>query len=347
MTRAVLAATSLLVACEPLSPITPPDAGYDGGICGGSLCPPEQVTGQLIDPWDLASDDANLYWLEYGLETTGTDGQLMKQSKSVTCLDRDAGCAVDLNQDPLGIYLVDTLTVGQDTVCWTSGVETSRKVNCQSLTTHSQTTVASNQVWATAPRFAEGSLWWANEDPSGGVMRSSLSGPAVSFVGRPNPTSVIAVPGVVAWTESGVGTGSVLSRAMDGGALVAIAIQQQAPRSIIACGDSLVWVNYGAGTVMKGTTAAGSGVPIVSNQQHPFEVVCDADFVYWLNAGNSTNGADGSLWQARLDGSEALAMVQGIPIAVALTQDDTFIYYIAQGLVTRLEGAIWKMRKHP
>ena len=56
---------------------------------------------------------------------------------------------------------------------------------------------------------------------------------------------------------------------------------------------------------------------------------------------------DGSLWQARLDGSEAKVMAQGIPLAWSLAADDTWLYYIAQGTVTRLEGAIWRMRKHP
>ncbi len=324
----------------------PPDAGPDGGSCDGGLCPPEKITGELMDLWDLASDEANLYWLDNGNENAGLFGQLVRQSKSVVCLKADAGCSTDLTPDPQGLFRVDTLTVGNGHVCWTDGQETARDLRCLDTTTNNLTVVARSQAWATGPRWFGTTLWWVDQTDTGTLQHSDLATGPVTFVGRPNPTSVVVTADTVAWTETGVGSPAVLSRPLAGGSSTPIAIQQQAPRSLVACGDALVWVDFGKGTVMKGTTAANSGAPIVSNQQRPLNVVCDATHVYWLNAGLSQAGTDGSLWQARLDGTEVLPMVQAIQLAAGLTQDDTYVYFGASGVNTG-SGAIWRMRKHP
>jgi hypothetical protein len=108
-----------------------------------------------------------------------------------------------------------------------------------------------------------------------------------------------------------------------------------------------VWANYRDQGVMSATLTPDSGTLLVGGQKRPFQVVCDATHLYWLNSGVSTSGADGELWQARLDGTEAQPMVRGISLAWALAIDDVYVYYIAQGTVTRVDGVIWRMRKHP
>ncbi|MEW5742401.1 MAG: hypothetical protein AB1938_26020 [Myxococcota bacterium] len=338
------------------------DAGDtpDAGPCDGGFCAPELLTAERIDPWDLAVDGQHLYWLEYGLATNGLDGQVMKQRKDVVCLTRDAGCAVDLNTGVFGRFQVDTMTLTGDELCWTEHDANARDVICQGLLSNAERTLASNQPGATEPVAVGGELWWVNRGSSlaaqdGQVMKLSLTAPPgtpprAMVSSRPAPGSVAVGPGHFAWTEAGssVDAGAVWAAPLDGGAPFAIAAGQRTPLSVVRCGPDgeLFWVNYRDNTVMKGAFAPSSGTVLVSNQKSPFQVVCDEDTLYWLNAGVSANGADGELWQARLDGGEAAVMVRGIPLAWALAVDDVYVYYLAQGTVTRLDGRLYRVRKH-
>jgi hypothetical protein len=376
MSRSLGRATWVLIlavvgSCGALTPSRPDasvelDAGTfdagppDAGLCGGAFCPPERMTGELIDPWDLVVDDANLYWLEYGLSTNGNDGMVMQQAKDTRCLKRDAGCAQDLNTRVYGRQRVDTMTLAQGELCWTEGYDSARDVVCQSLTTHLERTLARNQAYATEPMSVNGQLLWVNETRSsdaGLVSQLALDAPGGTMptviARRLAPTSVTMLGDSVAWAElgpllpgGGLNVGAVVA-SVRGVGLVTVGDRQGSPRSLKTCGEALYWVNYSQGLVMRGTLAPDSGVPLVTGQKHPFDVACDATHLYWLNAGLSSNGADSELWQARLDGSEAKVMTQGISLAFALALDDTYAYYIAQGTVTRIDGVIWRMRKHP
>ncbi len=334
------------------------DAGQtvDAGPCDGGFCRPEKITGERIDPWDIAVDGTNVYWLEYGLATNGLDGKLMRQPKNTVCLKYDGGCADDLNTRFFGRFRVDSMTLAGEELCWTENYANARDVVCQSVITNAERFVARMQPVATEPIAWGGELLWVDYGTSaaardGQVMRKSLSAsaataPTVIASMRAGPGSVAVAPGYFAWTETGVDGGAVIAQPMDGGAPISVASGQRAPGSVIECGGALYWVNASANTIMRGTLAAESGVAVVSGQKTPFQLVCDATTLYWLNSGVSANGADGELWQARLDGSEAAVMARGISLAWALTIDDEYVYYIAQGTVTRLEGAIWRIRKH-
>ena len=282
--------------------------------------------------------------------------KLMRQAKNSVCLKYDGGCADDLNTQFFGRFRVDSMTLAGEELCWTENYANARDVVCQSVITSAERFVARSQPVATAPIAVGGELLWVDYGTSaatqdGQVMRKSLSAPSATAPTviasmRPGPGSVAVAPGHFVWAETGVDAGAVIAQPMDGGALISIASGQRAPASVIACGGALYWVNYSANTIMRGALTAGSGVPIVTNQKSPFSIVCDATTLYWLNSGVSANGADGELWQGKLDGSEAAVMVRGISLAWALTIDDDYVYYIAQGTVTRLEGAIWRIRKH-
>lgn len=356
----------LTAACTPLT-LPGADAGdddagadagpvaVDAGICDGGFCPPERVTAELIDPWDLAVDATNVYWLEWGLETGGTSGQVMKQPKNTACLKRDAGCAVDLNMNALGRFRVDTMTLANGELCWTENYANARDVVCQSLTTNLERFVARNQPYATRPIYAAGELLWVNQGSAldGTVMRIAADAPAGTMPAqvarrRPVPNSVAVMAGQVVWAEAGssADAGAVFAAA-PGGGTTQLASLQPNPLSVIACDGGVYWANYRGGTIMRASLVAESAVQLVGGQRAPFQVVCDATHLYWLNAGVSPTGADGALWQARLDGSEATPMVQGIPVAWALAIDDTYIYYVAQGTQVRTQGVIWRIRKHP
>ncbi len=341
---------------EPLDAGVDAGSGVDAGPCDGGFCRPELITAQLIDPWDLAVDATSVYWLEYGLATNGLDGQLMRQPKNTVCLQRDAGCAVDLNTKGSGRFRVDSLTKAGDELCWTENYANARDVVCQSVITNAERLVASNQPAATEPIAANGELLWVNYGTSaaaldGQVLHKGLmatGAPAAIVSMRAAPTSVAVAPGHFVWAEAGlsVDAGAVLAVPMAGGTPVTIASGQRTPLSVVACGDALYWVNYRDNTVMRGALDAGSGVAIVGNQKAPFQITCDESKLYWLNSGLSANGADGELWQAKLDGSEAAVMVQGISLAWALSIDEVYVYYIAQGTQTRIAGEIWRIRKH-
>ena len=250
------------------------------------------------------------------------------------------------------------MTVAGSELCWTEGYANARDVVCQSVVTNAARYVARSQPVATEPIAVGGDLLWVNLGTSaatqdGQVLRKALNlGSAVIPTTiaslRPAPNSVAVAPGHFVWAEAGLtaDAGAIAAQPMDGGALFFVATGQRAPLSVIACGGALYWVNYRENTVVRGALAPDSGVVLVNNQKAPFQIVCDATTLYWLNSGVSVNGADGELWQAKLDGSEAAVMVQGISLAWALTLDDDFVYYIAQGTVTRVQGAIWRIRKH-
>lgn len=383
--RFILGFSVTVLACGPLTPPAtdagtpdagPPgvdagtdagsDAGFDAGFdagqamdagpCDGGFCAPERLTAERIDPWDLAVDGTYVYWLEYGLATNGLDGQVMRQRKDTVCLKRDGGCAEDLNTRFNGRFRVDSMTLAGNELCWAEHYANDRDVVCQGLTTNAERFVARNQSEASEPIASGGELLWVNRGNAlqdGQVMQKSLSAPASTLPTvvagpRASPTSVAVAAGHVVWAEAGlsIDAGAVLAQPMDGGAAFTLASGQRTPLSVVACGGALYWVNYRDNTVQRGTLAPGSGAALVGNQKQPFQLVCDATTLYWLNAGVSASGADGELWQAKLDGSEAAAMVQGIPLAWALTLDDEYVYYIAQGTVTRVNGELWRIRKH-
>ena len=261
-----------------------------------------------------------------------------------------------LNTRFSGRFRVDTLTMASDELCWTENYASARDVVCQSVITNAARTVASNQPAATEPIAVNGELWWVNYGTSaaaqdGQVMHKGLTAtgaPTASISMRAAPNSVAVAQGNVVWAEAGtnVDAGTVMAMPVGGGTPVVIASGQRTPLSVIECGGALYWVNFRDNAVMRGTLAAGSGVAIVTNQKAPFQIVCDGTTLYWLNAGVSTNGADGELWQAELDGSKSAVMVQGISLAWALTVDDAYVYYIAQGTQTRIAGEIWRIRKN-
>ena len=183
------------------------DAGstVDAGPCDGGFCRPEKITGELIDPWDLAVDGTSLYWLEYGLATNGLDGQLMRQPKNTVCLKRDGGCAVDLNTQFFGRFRVDSMTLAGSELCWTENYANARDVVCQSVVTNAERFVARNQALATEPIAVGGDLLWVNYGTSaaaqdGQVMRKALNlgstvlpTPIASL--RRAPNSVAVAPG--------------------------------------------------------------------------------------------------------------------------------------------------------
>lgn len=339
----------------------PPDAGEapDAGPCDGGFCAPERLAAERIDPWDLAVDGTHVYWLEYGLATNGLDGEVNRLPKGAVCLKRDAGCVEDLNTQVLGRFRVDALTVAGDELCWTEAYANARDVVCQGLVSRTERFLARNQPGATRPVAAAGALWWVNYGTSaaaadGQVMTKSLSAPAATpptpvVSMRAAPNTVTVGPTHFAWSEAGpaVGAGAVLAAPLDGGAPFAVASGQRTPLSVAQCGPggALYWVNDEGNAVMRGALAPDSGVELVPAQRRPFQLVCDGEHLFWLNAGVTANGADGELWQARLDGSEAAVMVRGISLAWALAVDDAWVYYIAQGTQTRIQGEIWRVRK--
>lgn len=329
----------------------------DAGICGGNFCAPEMVAAQLIDPWDIAVNGTHVYWLEYGLATNGLDGQLMKLAKNTTCLQRDAGCSEDINTYFQGRFRVDSMALTPDELCWTEHYHYARDVVCQGLVTYAERYVARNQPIATEPVFANGALFWVNQGTTGAASDGQVQ--RVSLTGTPTPTSIATnrpYPNAVAvfddhwvWSENGVtaaDAGAVWAQPFDGGSAFAIATQQRSAISVVRCNDRPYWLDFRAGTVMRGDVGADSGVVLVTGQKTPFQVVCDDRNLYWLNQGVSANGADGELWQADLDTGNAALMVQGISLAWALAVDDTHVYYIAQGTQTRINGIIWRIRKH-
>lgn len=339
-----------------------PDAGVmtvDAGPCDGGFCAPELLAAERVDPWDLAVDDGYIYWLEYGLATNGLDGEVDRLAKGTTCLHRDAGCVEDLNFDFLGRFRVDTLTVAGENLCWTEWYAEARHVVCQSLVTNGERTMAVDQPAATRPFVVGDALYWVNQGTSaaasdGQLQRLSLSAaqgtsPTTLVDHRPFPGSATVAQEHLVWTELGVTSdaGAVWALPLDGGPAFALEGQLRAPLSVQRCGplEQVRWVEFREGTVKGGALSPDSGVLLVTGQQRPFQLACDDTYLFWLNAGVSATGADGSLWRARLDGTGAEPMVRGIPYAGAMAIDAQYVYYLALGTQTRIDGRLYRIRK--
>lgn len=330
----------------------PVDSGTpDAGACAGSPCTPELLVAERIDPYDLAVNATKLYWLEYGLDTAGLDGEINVIAKGATCLRHDGGCVTDLNMDAFGRFRVSTLTLTPDDVCWVEGYEYGRDVFCQGLVTNTLHHLASNQPYASRITWDGADVLWATYDVDGGVLRhrpETGSEPISVAAHRPHPVNVVGLRDFWVWGEAhGGNNGFVFALPRDGGSQTVVQDALRSPNALVAVDDHrIAWDDYGAKTLWVADLSTGmaSSAPL-SAATDILAMATDGQALFFVTTGSAPNYADGELWRAELDGSQQRRLVPGIPITASLAVDEAYVYYIAMGTVTRLDGRIYRVPK--
>ena len=124
---------------------------------------------------------------------------------------------------------------------------------------------------------------------------------------------------------------SVLKAPKAGGTASPISTTESIPYGIASNGTDLFWANHYQSANSIGH-ALISGVttknPIISGTpqvQYPSYVAADATYVYWGNAGQS--GTDASVYRAKLDGTEPVALAKNLGPVYGLAIDTTTVYF--------------------
>jgi hypothetical protein len=332
-----------------------PDAGPDAGACDGP-CAPVTLAAGLVLPVDVAVNDRQVYWLEYGGQNQGLCGTVNRVGKLDGCPQADAGC---VDQIAWERFQVAAMALGDSDVCWIEFYPEMREIHCLALATGAIRKMVDNRKNTDSIVIDSGNIVFADAGSSRALADGQIAqvplgaGPtAVTTLvsGRPEPTTVAADAAGLYWGEDGKSdaTGAVWAAARDGSGVRPLASGQRGPRSLRVAGDYVYWTNELSGEVMRvRRDGSAQAETIASAQSAPIALVVDSDSVYWLDYGTPPNRLDGVLMRAALDGSGAAPLATGIPTAAALAVDDQFVYWVNQGTEQNnyLDGYLRKIRK--
>ena len=134
------------------------------------------------------------------------------------------------------------------------------------------------------------SAYWA--DSVGSVLKCAVGGCtsptslATSSLLQGAAYGLAIDAGNVYWTNSGVGTVSMVSKTGTGATVLALG--QNSPMGVAVDATSVYWANSGDGTLMKVPIGGGTTATVATGQSGPTGVAVDASFVYWTNATGGT-----------------------------------------------------------
>jgi hypothetical protein len=321
--------TEASASCDPQKTQDDPancgSCGHDclGGGCSMGACKPFVLFpgdgGPVVQPSDLAQDDAYLYWTDTPggavrrtLKTTGATSSLLPldggaaQPRGIAVDDSaaywgdvngvyrcaKAGCVGSPKQVASG-NAVASLAIDDAGIYWSEGaaqILAANKLGTGEVASviwqggASTVRVASDgqRVYFTA---ADGLLHAVGVDGGGGVAVAVDAGSATAGVALSG--------GAVYWTVADPSHGVVLQAPTS--SLVAsppIITQQQSPHAVATDGTFIYWVNLlgaGAAQVMGCPIAScGSSNKLLANAASPSAIVVDSAAIYWTDIGGAT-----------------------------------------------------------
>ena len=306
--------------------------GHDclGGQCLTGACQPVVLwpgdSGAAGQPYDLAQDDAYLYWIDISNhsvfrtnKTTGATNDLAPPADDLF----PSGLAVD---DAGAIYWGDT---GEIYRCAKSGcapdpvgVTTTVSTDVYSLAVDDE-----NLYWSeNSKQIFSAHKFGTGESPSviwdGGVMANAVAtdGTRVYFTASDGFLHGILPDG-----------GSGFSIGAGGGA---------ASLGVVLNGGSVYWTvdDTAHGEVWGATTSNLSPYGIATEQQFPTWLAADGTSVYWFTGTNS-------IINACTISDCTPTVVATSPLAHAIVVDDVAIYWTDPNALGNASGAIFKLAK--
>jgi hypothetical protein len=298
--------------------------------------PPAMMVGGLVLPVGVAVNDRHVYWLEFGPQNQGLCGMVSRVEKAAAC---DAGCADVLTNMR---FLVVSLALGSDDVCWLEYYDAMREIHCMSIATGQIRKLAGSQPYA-FNLFSDGSnLYWVNGGKNGAVQTSAIAQSGVSTLesGLDTPVNVAVDADGLYWTDAG----GLHAASRDGQNARAVATGLDQPSLVKPQGDWLYFAEKGKVERIK---KDGSGLELIANAQTPYDLEVDAAGVYWLDQGSPPNYLDGQVMRADLDGKKARAIADHQPYLSAMAIDADDVYWVYEGTESAnyLDGALWRAPK--
>jgi hypothetical protein len=298
--------------------------------------PPSMMVGGLVLPVGVAVNDRYVYWLEFGPQNQGLCGMLSRMEKSAAC---DAGCADVLTNMR---FLVISLGLGSDDVCWLEFYDAMREIHCMSIASGQIRKLADNLPYA-FNLFSDGSsLFWANGGKTGAVQTTVIAQGGVTTLasGLDTPVNVSADAEGLYWTD----TAGLHAASRDGTNARVVAAGLDSASLVKPEGDWLYFAEKGKVERIK---KDGSGLMLIANPQTPYDLAVDSAGVYWLDQGTPPNYVDGQVMRADLDGKHARTVADHQPYLSAMTVDADTIYWVYEGTgaANYLDGALWRAPK--
>jgi hypothetical protein len=250
-------------------------------------------------PGAIVVDATNVYWVNNAFDKPGTDGGT--PGGSVVTVPIAGGTPTSLattQAEPYGIA-IDTVNVYWCDF-YTGAVVASPKTRAGTVVT-----LVSNQFAPESLVLASGSLYWVEQglDEEGAaaepgyVVRLAPDGGAELTLASSASTFNMAVDDVnIYWTDYGTensmlnlakSNGSVLKKALTGGAVTTLAANQEGPFAILVNDGFVYWFNAApitlAGAVLK-VPASGGPVTTLASNQVIDAIALDDTSVYWNNS---------------------------------------------------------------
>ncbi len=294
----------------------------DGASCSAAKCQPLLIAQGQSSPGEIAIDDNQIYWTNYG------SGTVMRSSKdgktSVVAADNQAsvwGVAVSGKQ----LFWANAASTGSAWKSSTDGSMASEKVysstgkmrgvaadsdylfiahyegngvvryNLGDATTALYPAQKPNDITLDAD-----SAYWSNEE--GSLVRLDRTAPTGTtpqeLLGGLNRPRGVAVDDknvyVIAAGNVNGADGALYRLPKAGGVAVELASSLHNPRELAVDKTHVYFTCYGDGTVQripKGTSAGGPREVIASGQQFPLGIAVDDRYVFWINFASGSQGS--------------------------------------------------------
>jgi hypothetical protein len=298
-----------------------------GGACVGGACQPFALVSLQEDPYDLAIDGTNVYWVDDIAQGTVNACALTGCNNTPTVLATGQSM-------PTGI------TASQGIVYWVNygvGVTGGSVQECASTGCGGNPTpVATGQDAPTAVAVAgNGSIYWTTQN---GVMKCSGTLPCTPSTLGPTGSDIVVDANNAYWTAQAGPVRCALGGC--GGAPTAIATGQLSSWAIAVDSANVYWTTLSGFTVAKCALSGtcGGNPTTLSAATRPYGVAVDGATVYWVDftvgtvSACATGGCAGK--------ATILASGQTSPAAVAV--DATAVYWVNYA---NPGGAVMKLAK--
>ena len=300
--------------------------GHDclGGGCVAGACQPSVLASNQADPYDIAIDSANAYWVD---QVGGT-----VNACALTGCSNSPTVLASSQSGPTGI------TVNGTTVYWVNigvGASGGSVMSCAtSGCAGTPTPLATSQKQPIAIAVAaNGNAYWTG---SSGTMKCATGSCSPTAFG-PGGSDIVVDGTNAYWTAT---TGGPVRCALGGcgGAPTAIATNQFSPWAIAVDSSNVYWTNLSGHTVAFCAIAGGCGgnPTEVSPAMLPNDVAVDATNVYWVDF------MVGTVSSCAIAGcsNKPTILASGQMSPNALAVDATAIYWVNEN-----PGAVMKLAK--
>lgn len=244
-----------------------------GAACSAGVCAPVTVATGLASPWNVAADEANVYWTDH------TTNSVMQQPLA-------GGTAITIAS---GLTAPTGIAVDSTHVYWTAfGANGAIQRAPIGGGGPVQTLAPANAAYTLT---LDGSyVYWANCTSNSTVERVPKDGSAAETIvaaGQPFPLMVVLDATSFYW-DNWANNADVDMRPKDLSApLSVVATASKAPYALARFGTDVYYTTDVGGDVFR-IPQGGAATLLVTGEKKPLSMIVDASGIYWANNGNGT-----------------------------------------------------------